>query len=98
MDKKLPNIFANQIDKKMNNVQELYYDGMRNEPVRSSGDVLSKIQRIFSSKDFVYKKRVRIWTSTGSREYVVVGRTELSLLTLNNETIKITDILDIEAI
>ena len=65
---------------------------------RSDKPVLKKINEIFSSLDFVYKSRVRITTMSGSREYVLVGRTDKSLLTFDNETVLIADILEIQKI
>lgn len=97
MDRKLPNIYANPIQKKLNNTQETYYGGERILKKSShGGSIPQKIHDIFSSRDFVYKKRVRITTNSGEKECVLVGRTEKSLLTMENETIPISSIIDIE--
>ena len=96
MDKKLPNIYANPIQKKLQNVQEMYYGEDRVGVNKDDKPVLKKINEIFSSLDFVYKSRVRITTMSGSREYVLVGRTDKSLLTFDNETVLIADILEIQ--
>ena len=99
MDKRLPNVYANPIDKKLQNVQEMYYGGDRgaNKKVDQKS-VEQKINSIFSSKEFVYKSHVRITTSNGIKNCIVVGKTERSLLTMDNETIAIASIIDIEKI
>lgn len=98
MDKKLPNIFANPIEKKLQNVQEIYYGEERGIKKKDTASVLRKINEIFASSEFVYKREVLITTSNGEKRCVLVGRTEQSLLTYNNETILISDILDIQKI
>lgn len=97
MGKKLPDIFANPIDKKMDNTQELFY-GTNEERKVDSRSVEQKITSIFASKDFVYKSKVRLTLKNESRIVTLVGMTDKSLLTLDNETILISDIMDIEQI
>lgn len=96
MEKKLPNIFANPIEKKLNNVQETFYGSDRVIKQVDHHTVEQKIQSIFASKNFVYKSRVRVITTNGEKNCVLVGRTEKSLLTLDNESILISSVLDIE--
>ncbi len=97
VDKKLPEVFANPIQKEFHNVQDVYYEGMRPSQRKNSvQDVVSKIRDIFSSKDFVYKKEVVLTMADGVMDTVVVGRTEQSLLTMNGEVIPIASIFDIE--
>lgn len=99
MEKKLPNVYANPIGKKLQNVQEMYYEGDRNFPKKmDQRSVEQKINSIFSSREFVYKSHVRITTNQGIKECIVVGKTDRSLLTLDNETITIASIIDIEKI
>jgi len=99
MNKKLPNVFANPISKKLSNVQEFFYGSDREEKTtRNSKSVEQKINDIFSSRDFVYKRRVVIETKDGSKTCVLVGKTDKSLLTMDNETIPIHDVLDIQGI
>lgn len=98
MEKKLPNIFANPIQKKLDNVQEMYYGGERSNVKNNTKSVRKQINEIFSSREFVYKSRVQVTTKDGTHEYVLVGRTEKSLLTFDNQTILIDDILEIQKI
>lgn len=100
MEKKIPNVFANPISKDLKNGQELYYGnsiskGDRNADTKS---VMKKINDIFNARNFIYKRRVRINTNDNVLEKVIVGRTEHSLLTMENESILISSILDIERI
>jgi len=68
MNKKLPNVFANPISKKLSNVQEFFYGSDREEKTtRNSKSVEQKINDIFSSRDFVYKRRVVLETKDGSK-------------------------------
>ena len=99
MDKKLPDIFANPIQKKINNIQETYYDfGDRTERNLNQKTIEQKINKIFSSKNFVYKSKVRIRTEEGEKIFTIVGKNSKYLLTIDNKTIPILQIKDIEAI
>lgn len=92
---KLPKVFANPIDKKINNYQDLYYSD-RTPKVLSKKDVNKKINEIFGSLNHVYKSRVRITLKDEVLDEVIVGKTSIYLLTIDNKKIKITDIIDIE--
>lgn len=100
MKRDLPGVFQNPIRKTFSNVQEVY----KSEDTRSvykgndAKTILKKIDAIFSGKDFVYKKRVRITTRDGILEKDIVGKNGVALLTLDNQQIFIHDILDIEKI
>jgi len=98
MKKDLPNVFANLIDKKFDNVQEVYHTKYEKEEVRKVAQISveEKIKRIFNSPNHVYKSRVLITTDKGKVEEIVVGRTNFSILTLNGKNIKIYEINDIE--
>ena len=94
MNKDLPNIFVNKIDKDIRNDQEVF-SNIDNHP-RSSSNVLEKINRIFSGTDFVYKKDVKITTKDGIMNTTIVGISNDNLLTMDNKTINISDIIDID--
>ena len=94
----LPKVYVNPIDKKFDNVQSIYDGKVLDRSKESNVSLSTKINNIFSSRDFVYKKRVRITTINGKEEKVIVGKTNNALLTLNGERIKINDIYDIEII
>ncbi len=92
---RLPNVFQNPINKKFENVQDLYRSD-KNVIVSNPKDVNTKINQIFGSLNHVYKSRVKITTKNGITEEEIVGKTNVNLLTLNGKLIKITDIIDIE--
>jgi len=98
MEKKLPNIFANPISKKLNNVQDTFYGSETLGHRSDAQSIERKIQAIFASRNFVYKMKVRIMTNEGETITTIVGRTEHSLLTLDHKTIPISSIIDIEVI
>ena len=95
-----PRVFANPINKKMNNSQELFYSSSRNETTKkyNKSQILKKIDEIFSSSNHVYKSRVLINTNNNDITCDVVGKTSQSILTLDGITIKIDDIIDIKKI
>ncbi len=100
MKEKLPDVYPVPFNKKLNNTQEFFYDNLKQE--RSSNDNLdyltmeNKINRIFNSKDYIYKKDVSIETNTGKKTYTIIGRTNNALITKNNEKINISDIINID--
>ena len=103
MNKKLPNIFVNKNTGIVKNNEEFYYgkDNINNETKiidNNMKDILirKKIDDIFNSSSFIYKARVII--TTNDKEYTLIGRDKNKLLTIDNETILISDVLDIKKI
>ena len=95
MKKILPKVFANSIDKKLTNQDRLYYG---KESVRSSNDSIPipiKINKIFASPNYIYKKEVVITTSSTTLNKTIIGKTGKYLLTSDNSKILIDDIIDI---
>ena len=97
MKKDLPDVFPVPVDKKINNVQDSCYARDEITDTRSSDNlsIESKINRIFNSNDYIYKKKVQIKTRDNILNKTLIGRTENSLLTMDNEKININDIIDI---
>lgn len=105
MNKKLPNIFVNKNTGIVKNNEEFYYgiDNINNETKiidNNMKDILirKKIDDIFNSSSFIYKARVIITTKDNDKEYTLIGRDKNKLLTIDNETILISDVLDIKKI
>lgn len=92
----LPNVFQNPINKKIDNVQDLFRSDGSRKNTYSPRDINKKINQIFGSSDHVYKSRVRITLNDNVIEEEIVGKTSINLLTLDGRLIKITDIIDIE--
>lgn len=105
MEKKLPKVFANSIDKKLNNNETVYYERNEKEkvekPKKTNGlsesfNINQKINKIFGSSRYVYKADVDITLKDGKVSKKVIGRNKNELITMDNELIQIDDIVDIE--
>ncbi len=90
MTKKLPKVFQNDIGDVDNNVR--VFHGKSDNLVSDSDDVQRVIENIFNSLNHVYKTRVSIRTNSGINDYDIIGRTIDSLVTIDNQKIKISDI------
>ena len=103
MNKKIPKVFVKQ-NKKINNNKEVFYSAIDDFiDIKECNDmdeksVKSVIGEIFSSKDFVYKKRIYIRTNDFSGEVNIVYKTPGYLLTIDNKKIYISDIKEIKNI
>ena len=93
--KDLPKVFAKPIEKDMRNNEEIFYSRLFHER-KDQKDILKEIDKIFGSKDFVYKSKVEITTKDGVFEEEIVGKSGSSLLTLDGKSISIPTILDIK--
>lgn len=92
-----PRVYANPINKKIDNVQDLFRSDKDSRSINPV-DVNKKINEIFASRNHVYKSKVRITLKDGVIEKEIVGKTNINLLTLDGDLIRITDIVDIERI
>lgn len=93
----LPKVFANKIEKNLNNSQDIFYeDSLRsNGGLRDARTLNKKIADIFDSSNFVYKSNVKITTRDKAISKTIVGRRGNYLLTMDNEAISIDEIVDI---
>ena len=110
MEKKLPGIFANKIDKNVNNNKTVYYskldekeENLRTEKKEnlkptSNLNVNQKINKIFSSTKYVYKADVKITLENEQIECRIIGRNANHLITIENKLIPISSIVDIDFI
>lgn len=97
MEKDLPRVFVNPINKEINNNLDIYYKG-RIKEVPKNIDITKKINQIFASTSHVYKSKVRITTENDTFEATIVGKSGSDLLSLNGERIHINNIQNIEKI
>lgn len=110
MEKKLPGVFANRINKNLENNDKVFYSqesiketnevkekkNIKNIPVNLDGKNISqKINAIFNSPRYVYKADVEIKLKDKSMKTKIIGQNPTHLITINNELIPIGDILDI---
>ena len=102
MNKKLPKVFANKIDKNITNNEKIYYSNRMSKdevlPSKSQTDdknIYQKINDIFSSEKYVYKANVDIKLKSGNKKTKIIGHNNGYLITIDNELIPISDIQDI---
>ena len=93
------NLFVNKFDKEFKNNEKVFYSKI-NSIDRSieKVDVLKKINEIFRSNDFVYKADVVITLENRKINTTIIARNNSSLITMDNEVIKINEILDIKKV
>lgn len=106
MEKKLPKVFANSIDKKLNNNETVYYEKKEKKEevvekpkkniLGENFNINQKINKIFGSSRYVYKADVDITLRDGKISKKIIGRNKNELITMDNELIKISDIIDID--
>lgn len=102
MDKKLPSIFANRIDKKIENNSRVCVtknedrNVIMEEVKPEKIDINKKLNKIFSSPKYVYKASVTITLKDKVITKKIIGKNGKNIITLDNELIPIEDILDIE--
>ena len=101
MNKELPKMYHNKINKTVNSIQKVYssMENHKNNELRqnkySSISIDQKIEQIFKEKDFVYKADVEIITDTDTIRKRIVARNQKNLITIDNEYIPISIIRDI---
>ena len=95
MNNELPKVFANKINKEINNSQDVYSSLEINNTVVNEHNISKKINDIFSDLNFVYKKEVTIVTKEKKVIKTIVGINGNKLLTMDNENIDISTIIDI---
>lgn len=109
MEKKLPKVFANRIDKDLDNNEACFYSAykdkeLKEEDIRKKDDrflvrgenIQQKIQSIFSSPKYVYKADVDITLKDSVVSKRIIGKNMTHLITIDNELIPISDIIDID--
>lgn len=98
--KDLPKVFHNKIDKKFNNNRSVFYSNNSYEENRTvdTRTVLQKINEIFSSPNYVYKANVEITLRDKKITKRIIGRNKNYIITMDNDLIPITDIVDIKSV
>ena len=106
MNKKLPKVFQNKIDKDVSNNNKFYYsvnktnesdvkENLNKKEIKPK-NINKKINEIFASPTYVYKANVEITTKDSTITTKVIGRNKSYLITMDNKTIPINDIVDIK--
>ncbi len=96
--KNLPPIYVNKI-KKINNNKETYYSYLDNDVVSNETiNIRKKINELFKSNNFVYKKNFNIKTLDNENTYTIISKSIDYLLCIDGKKIYIKDIIDINEI
>ena len=96
MSKKIPRVYANKIDKKLNNNSTYYVSNEEKSEVKfKTNDINKKINDIFNSTSYLYRANVVITLRSGDIVKKIIGKNRNQLITIDNELIPIDDILDI---
>ena len=99
MKKDLPSVFPGEIDENVHNTQEIFNSLEKQEDRHDDNlSIEAKINRIFNSPNYIYKKDVLIKMHNQNIKKTIIGKTANNLLTLDNEMINISDIEDISII
>ncbi|MDD4594783.1 MAG: hypothetical protein PHY33_06705 [Methanobacteriaceae archaeon] len=111
MKNKLPGVYANKNISNLNNNEKVYYSNKdSNKNIKTTKknkkddrlpsligqSVEQKINTIFNSVNYVYKAKVEITLEDGKVIKNIIGRNNVSLITMDNELIPIDKIIDIE--
>lgn len=95
----LPSVFQNKDIGNINNDQEYFYSlGNKTNTrakTKSNINIDDKINNLFKSNKFIYKLNVLISLKDKELDTTIVGKVNNSLITINNELIPISEIIDI---
>lgn len=96
--KKLPKIYKNEIDKKINNNKNICYVEKEDSVLQKNTkeQITETIEEIFSGIGYSYNIPVTIKTSNKTYETSLIAKTKNSIITLDNETIPLETIISIQ--
>ena len=96
--KKLPKIYQNEITKKIYNIKTVCYlkEESSLEPHQGIPTILSKIDQVFSGYGYSYNIPVTIKTTNHTYNTSLIAKTATNLVTLDNDIIPISDIIDFQ--
>lgn len=104
MNKKLPGVFANNISDSAAHNREVSYsdkeevrkENKTNQKLPDNLNINQKINAIFNAPRYVYKADVNIKLKDEVIKRRIIGRNSIHIITIDNELIPISDIVDIE--
>lgn len=96
--KKLPDLYTNSFDKKIDNSLDYITISNDNKEVKrnSNYEIKRKIDNIFKSSSYIYKIKVEITLNDKVISENIVGRNNNKLITFDGKTININEIVDIK--
>lgn len=106
MEKKLPSVYANKIEKQVSNNERVAYSKTNEErnsemlenstTTNMAVNINQKLNSIFNSPRYVYKAEVEITLKDKIIVKKIIGQNQNYLITLENELIPISEIIDID--
>lgn len=100
--KKLPKIYQNEVKKNFNNNEKVYYSekNRRNSSnsvkVKSKNQIIDELNSLKKESGFIFNKPLIITTKDKTYDTAIVKMNNIEILTLNEDIIKIEDIISIE--
>ena len=95
--KDLPRVFANPIDKNINNNRTFSYGKLEEDKkVHNPDKVMEKLDKLFQREGNVYSIDCIITFASHEEKYTIIGRTSNNLVTKSQRLIPIREIYDIE--
>lgn len=107
MEKKLPGIYANKIEKKIPTNKHVYYSSVEQEQqtqleskkenrISLEGKTVpQKLYSIFHGPNYVYKADVELVVKGEKRREKLIGYNHSNVITIDNQVIPIDDIEDV---
>ncbi len=95
--KKLPEIYKQDINKKITNNNTVYYSTTKKEEkLYNNVDIKEFINNIFKEGGYVFNKPLIITTKDKTYDTALVKKSEDYIYTLTEDTIRISDIISIK--
>ena len=100
MDKDLPNIYKGVVNSNNNQDKSVLGENIeKKEDVKLDKNIDKEINKIFNSKEFIYKAEVLITLNNNENiKKTIIGKNNNSLITIDDELIDINNISKIELI
>ena len=97
MANKLPGVFPGKVDKNSGNNKNFSYskEEVVSKPIVQK-NIKQKLNKIFNSSNYVYKADVEITLKDKPITRRIIGKNKTHVITIDNELIPISDILDIK--
>ena len=100
MANKLPGVFPGKVNKNSGNNKNFSYSKEEVNEVFSKPivqkNIKQKLNKIFNSSNYVYKADVEITLKDKTITRRIIGKNKTHVITIDNELIPISDILDIK--
>lgn len=95
--KKLPKIYQNEINKKINNNKTTCYIKNENTKIESMSnqDISKLLDEVFSGIGYSYNIPLTIKTKQNIYNTSLIARTKNNIITLDNDTIPLNEIISI---